>query len=85
MVHPLINNLENYTDKEISQKLNELHKKLNVAVGMGNRELMDQIQLVIQDFSEEYNKRQEQRMKDALEAQAQEESGWDFDDLINIG
>ena len=83
-MHPLIDNLKEQTDKEISDKLTLLHGRLSQSMSMGNRELMDQIQLCIQSYNEEHDKRILKQIEEGAKAAAQEGSGYDFDGLINI-
>ena len=77
-MHPLAPNLKNMTDQEIMDKLNEIHRKL--AQSRGNYHLMNQVQMMLQIYQEEFNKRMAEREKEALE-----ELGDDFySDKINV-
>ena len=43
MEHPLIGKLDDFTAEELLDKITELHKKLSIAMRMGNAYLCDQI------------------------------------------
>lgn len=84
MVHPLISNLKELTDEEISEKLKQLYSKLSQAYGMNSRDLIDQVQLCIQSYTTEHDVRVKKQIEASAKAVAQEGSGYDFDGLINI-
>jgi len=83
MEHPLIGDLTEFSDDEIRDKLNELYNKHIQAGQMGNRELLDQIQLVIQSYVSESEIRMKKQIEESAKA-IEEGSGYDFDGLINI-
>lgn len=84
MVHPLIGNLKDLSDEEISDKLKMLYNKLSQAYSMNNRGLIDQVQLCVQSYISEHDLRVKRQMEEGAKASAQEQSGYDFDSLINI-
>lgn len=59
MEHPLINNVGNLTEQELTDKINDLTKKYFIAQRSGNAELLNQISMAIETYR---NKRQEMYM-----------------------
>lgn len=57
MEHPLVGSLLELTDEEISAKIAELGRKLNMAMQMGNFDLCNQIRLALANFQAEYQNR----------------------------
>jgi hypothetical protein len=72
MEHPLISNLDSLTADELTEKISELNKKLNIAYRTGNGYLCNQIQMAIESYQSKY---QEKTRKD---------SGTNFDGVIDI-
>jgi len=62
-MHPLLGKLDGLTMDELLEKTNELHKKLGFARNMRNQEVINQIQLMLSTYQEEYYK----RMRDEAE------------------
>ena len=54
MEHPLIGNIDDMTIDELSAKVSELSNKLNIAAGMGNAHLCDQIRMALETFRNKY-------------------------------
>jgi hypothetical protein len=52
---------------------------LNQAWSFGNGELLQQVQMMLEDYQEELNKRQRKMMEDLSK-----KAGKDFDDIIDI-
>lgn len=78
MEHPLIPSLENLTIDELSSKINELSKKLNIAYRSGNDYLCSQISMALESYQSTYNQKlQQQYAKDSS-------SGPDFENKIQI-
>ena len=57
MDHPLIGSLGDLTTDELSDKLGELNKKLQIAYQMGNNDLIYQLRLAIANYSTERQNR----------------------------
>ena len=78
MEHPLIPNLENLTIDELSSRINELSKKLNIAYRSGNNYLCSQISMSIESYQNTYNQKlQQQYAKDSS-------AGTNFENKIQI-
>lgn len=75
MEHPLIGNLDDLTAEELVDKINELHKKLNIAYRSTSGQVCDQIRMAIESYTN--------RLRE-LQAKAYEESAQNFKDKINI-
>ena len=75
MEHPLIGNIDHLTEDELSEKINELNRKLNMAVRSGNGHMCNQLRMAIESFQSKYQQKiQEARNK----------RGSNFDDKIDI-
>lgn len=74
MEHPLIGDLSNLTQEELSSKLSDLHQKLNIAMRHGNGHLCNQLRMAI----ESYNVKYQEKLREGY-ANAQS-----FSDKINI-
>ena len=59
--------------------MQDLSKRLNQAWSFGNAELLQQVQMMLEDYQQEMNNRQ-RRMMEELGKKA----GRDFDDIIDI-
>jgi len=79
MEHPLIGNINDLTIDELSTKVSELSNKLNIAIGMGNAHLCDQIRMALETFRNKY----QDRLKESYKKQ-EEINHINFDDKINI-
>ena len=77
-MHPLVSDLTKLTDDELHSKRGELQNKLSFAYRTGNSGLVGQIQMLIQDYSLEAERRN-QKMLDELS-----KNGKSFADKINI-
>jgi hypothetical protein len=75
MLHPLQQDLTQYKDQEIENKLIELNKKYYAAARLGNRDLLTQLQTFITIYREELSKRNAQKLKQADD---------DLGQLINV-
>jgi hypothetical protein len=75
MEHPLIGNLDELTIEQLSEKINDLHKKLSVAHRSGNGYLCDQIRMAIESYSNKMRQRQDEQYQAAQQS---------FDDKIKI-
>lgn len=75
MLHPLQQDLTQYKDQEIENKLIELNKKYYAAARLGNRDLLTQLQTFITIYREELSKRNARKLKQADD---------DLGQLINV-
>lgn len=57
MEHPLISNLEDLTNDQLQEKINDLTQKLSIASRGGNRYLCDQIRMALESYRGKYNER----------------------------
>lgn len=63
MEHPFIESLADKSFDELQDTLSGLHNKLNYAYRTGNVVLINQINMVIESYRKEYNKRMDEMMK----------------------
>jgi hypothetical protein len=78
MEHPLIGDINDLTIDELSARVSELSNKLNIATGMGNAHLCDQIRMALETFRNKYQDRLQESYK------KQQANNINFDDKINI-
>lgn len=57
MEHPFINNLSDKTLEDLQKSLTDLMNKLTFAYRVGNGPLIHQLQMVIESYRTEYNKK----------------------------
>jgi hypothetical protein len=75
MEHPLIGNIDHLTEDELSEKINELNRKLNMATRTGNGHMCNQLRMAIESFQSKY----QQKLQEARKGQST-----NFDDKIDI-
>ena len=75
MEHPLIGNIDHLNEDELSEKINELNRKLNMAVRSGNGHMCNQLRMAIESFQSKY----QQKLQEARKGQST-----NFDDKIDI-
>lgn len=75
MEHPLIGNIDHLTEDELSEKINDLSLKLNMAVRSGNGHMCNQLRMAIESFQTKY----QQKLQEARKRQST-----NFDDKIDI-
>jgi hypothetical protein len=75
MEHPLIGNIDHLTEDQLSEKINELNRKLNMAVRSGNGHMCNQLRMALESFQSKY----QQKLQDARKGQSS-----NFDDKIDI-
>jgi len=75
MEHPLIGNLDELTLEQISERVNDLYKKLGIAQRTGNSHLCNQLRMALETFNSAYQRK--------LKA-TQKQTGVDFGNIINI-
>jgi len=78
MEHPLINNVDDLTMDELQDKMNELAKKVGIAHRMGNAQLVSQIRMALETYTNKYQEKQ-RAIYDAAK-----KGGSDFSDKIDI-
>jgi hypothetical protein len=57
MEHPLISSLDDYTAEQLLEKITELHKKLGIAMRMGNADLCNQIRMALESHQNKYQEK----------------------------
>jgi len=78
-MHPLLDELSELSNEEVQKKHSDLMQKLNQAYGMGNQMLINQINMIMESYQEELNKRNKKMFADL----AGKDDKWK--DLIDIG
>jgi len=53
-MHPLTPNLRELSDNDLNEKFRELSNKLNAAYRMGNAAMVQQIQMILEDYQQKY-------------------------------
>jgi gamma-glutamyl:cysteine ligase YbdK (ATP-grasp superfamily) len=80
MLHPLAVDASELTDSELDKKVQELSKKLMMANRMGNYELIQQVQMLLNDYQEAQRTRERKQLEETLR-----DNDSDFDDIIDVG
>jgi hypothetical protein len=57
MEHPLIGNLDDLTVDQLTSKISELSRKLNIASRSGNAHLCNQIRMAIESYQTKYQEK----------------------------
>jgi hypothetical protein len=78
MGHPLTPDLSNLTMEEVNQKYGELIKRLNYAYRIGQSDMVGQLQLLMQDYQDEINRRNQKAIAD-MESKSKQ-----FKNIIDI-
>ena len=78
-MHPLLDSLDGLSNEEVQKKHGEIMQKLNQAYSMGNQHLINQLNMIMESYQEELNKRNK-KMFDDLAGKDDK-----FKDLIDIG
>lgn len=63
MQHPFISSLSDKSLEDLQNTLTELNKKLGFAYRMQNGPMVHQLQMVIESYKTEYNKKMDELMK----------------------
>ena len=79
MNHPLTGNLQDLSDSDLQKKLTELGKRLVFAHQTGNAQMIQQLEMLMQDYRDVSQERDRERMK-----KMQDNNGKDWDDLIDV-
>jgi predicted transcriptional regulator of viral defense system len=77
-MHPLTPNLSELNDNELNDKFRDLSNKLNFAHRMGNAQLVQQIQMILEDYQLELSSRQRKAYEDMMN------KGGIFDGIIKV-
>ena len=77
MEHPLIGDISNLSLEDLSSRISDLNKKLNIAQRTGNGHVCNQIRMALTTFQNTYQAK-------LRETQKQDSAGIDFDSIINI-
>lgn len=64
IMHPLIGNLEELSNEEIQKKYDELMKKYNQAFRFGPTSVLPQMQMILESYQSEMNKRNRKTLED---------------------
>lgn len=79
MNHPLTGNLRDLSDSDLQKKITELGKRLVFAHQTGNAQMIQQLEMLMQDYRDVSQERDRERMK-----KMQDNNGKDWDDLIDV-
>jgi hypothetical protein len=77
-MHPLTPNLADLNDNDLNDKFRELSNKLNTAYRMGNPALVQQIQMMLEDYQLEVSRRQQKAYDEMIN------KGGMFDGIIKV-
>jgi hypothetical protein len=77
-MHPLTPDLTNIPDDELHKKIGELYNRLVFAGRTGNPDLAQQVQLVLDDYNTEVQRRNQKILDDSAK------NGKDLTDKIDI-
>lgn len=61
MEHPLVSGLDQLTEEQLTERINDLHRKLSMAMRMGNGYLCNQVRMVLESHQSRLNFLQEER------------------------
>jgi len=75
MEHPLIGDISQMKIEEITDRINELHRKLTIAQRSGNGHLANQIRMALETFQNQYQAKLREQNGSA---------GTDYSDRITI-
>lgn len=81
MTHPLTPNLHELSDSDLAEKISTINKRISAAYRFGNPQLLRQAQMMMEDYLDEQQRRQMEQMK---KMQEQNDSGKNWDDIIDI-
>lgn len=76
MEHPLIGDISDLNLDQLSERVTELTKKIQIARNTGNGHLVHQLEMAMETYRNAYRAR--------VEEQAQRTGGSDFSDKIDI-
>ena len=76
-MHPLAPDLEKLTDEELHTKRGELQNRIGMAYRMGSADMVNQLQLLLQDYAMEVERRNQKMLDDAQKSGRLGKSGDD--------
>jgi hypothetical protein len=76
MEHPLIGDIGNLSIEELSDRINDLYKKLGMVQRVGNGQVANQIRMALETYQNQYRKKTEEASKS--------NQGTDYSDRIDI-
>ncbi len=82
MSHPLTPNLQELSDADLAKKISDLNKRIVFGYQMGNQQLIQQVQMMLDDYMIEQRSRDRKRFEKANESA--KDSGKNWDDIIDI-
>lgn len=82
MTHPLTPELQNLSDSDLSKKISDLNKRVVYGYQMGNNHLIQQVQMMLEDYMIEQQRRDQERFDKANESAKNNGKNWD--DIIDI-
>jgi hypothetical protein len=57
MEHPLISNIDSLSSDELMSKINDLNRKLGIAINTGNAHLCNQIRMALETYQNKYQEK----------------------------
>jgi len=66
-MHPLVSPLIETSDKDLSDKMLDIQRRLNIAYRLGKGELINQLHMIQDDYTFEHQKRMDKQMAEVLE------------------
>jgi hypothetical protein len=78
MFHPLASNHSELTDQQLSDKINELSSKMGMAMRMGSGSAVQQMQMLMFHYQEEYQRRAAKKLEEM------EQMSSNFKNIIDI-
>jgi hypothetical protein len=75
MEHPLIGDISDLRLEDLTDRINDLHKKLQIAQNTGNGYLANQLRMALETYQNQYQARLKEQIKP---------TDPDFTDKINI-
>ena len=81
-MHPLTPNLHDMSDTELQEKIKSLNTRL-VQAYQASPGVVNQIRMVIEDFTEEQQRRDKKSLDKLMDDSSNKQDGWD--DIIDIG
>lgn len=82
MTHPLTPDLHGLSDADLANKISELNKRVVYGYKMGNHHVIQQVQMMLEDYMIEQQRRDQERYEKAN--QSAKDSGKNWDDIIDI-
>lgn len=77
-MHPLTPNLTELKDEDLRKKFMELQSRLMQAYSFGKGQLVQQIQMLMEDYQAELNRRQQKQLDELLQQNKK------FDEIIDV-